>query len=150
VHGPRKKKKLANPNFHVSTVRLSIRNIPKTISEQELRTLFQTSAKGPKEHIPPKITQVKIVRDVNRLDKEGNPTSKGFGFVEFKHHHHALAALNKLANKPGILPGWKQPLMVEFAVDNIQKVKKREKKQEESVKKRSKIMSLLEQSKKGQ
>jgi len=142
-----KKKKLANPNFHVSKVRLSVRNIPKVITEKELRDLFLERARGAKEHFAPPIIQVKIVRDPNNLGSDGNPVSRGFGFVEFKHHHHAMAALKKISNVPGMFPKWKQPLMVEFAVDNIQKVKKREKRIVDVTQKQTRIRSLLEQSK---
>ncbi len=35
-----------------------------------------------------------------RLNEDGTPRSKGFGFVEFSEHIHALAALRKLNNNP--------------------------------------------------
>lgn len=60
-------------------------------------------------------------------DKEGNPMSKGFGFVEFSAHHEALLALNATNNKPNLFPKFKTSrLIVEFAVENILKLQARE------------------------
>lgn len=42
------------------------------------------------------------MRDLTQLDANGEGRSKGFAFVEFIHHHHALATLQLLNNNPNI------------------------------------------------
>jgi len=104
-----KKMKLANPNFSVSRTRLAVRGLPKDMSETDLRDLFREAAVDPEKPgsgRPPAIRQVKIVRDEQMLDADGAPMSRGFGFVEFKHHTHALTALLQTNN----VPGMSQPL----------------------------------------
>eukprot|EP01129_Flabellula_baltica_P008918 TRINITY_DN3573_c0_g1_i1.p1 TRINITY_DN3573_c0_g1~~TRINITY_DN3573_c0_g1_i1.p1 ORF type:complete len:576 (-),score=174.79 TRINITY_DN3573_c0_g1_i1:79-1806(-) len=78
-----KKLKLANPNYHVSRTRLSVRGIPKNVTETQLRDLFKKAAQSneDKSTYGPAIKQVKIVRDKENLDQNGQPKSKGFGFV---------------------------------------------------------------------
>lgn len=58
--------------------------------------------------------------------------SKGYGFVEFAHHGHALAALRQLNNNPayssyarseGVAKGETSRLIVEFSVENHAKLK---------------------------
>lgn len=43
--------------------------------------------------------------------------SKGFGFVEFSEHRHALAALRQLNNNPTVFTAERRPI-VEFSVEN--------------------------------
>lgn len=118
-----KKLKLANPNFHVSNVRLAIGNIPKAVTDAELKQVFQKASNHAK------MVQVKIARDLTAKDKEGNAFSRGFGFVEFKTHYDALVALNATNNKPGLFEKFKNSrLIVEFAVENIIKLQQREEK----------------------
>lgn len=83
-----------NPNSFVSDVRLSVRNLPKELDERALKELFLLSANdGADRKDVAKISHIAIVRD-----KERNDRSKGFGFVEFSAHSHALRALNKVNN----------------------------------------------------
>ena len=77
----------------------------------------------------------------------GEGISKGFGFVEFKHHSHALTALQQTNNVsgilsslcifdiinlfPGLFPALKnRGLIVDFAVENSQKLQKMKERQE--------------------
>jgi RNA recognition motif-containing protein len=52
------------------------------------------------------------------------PQSRGYGFVEFESHAHALACLRELNNnaKYSALSAEGGKLIVEFSVENIQKV----------------------------
>jgi len=43
-----------------------------------------------------RIPQAKIMRSPDRVDANGQPRSKGYGFVEFVEHAHALAALRQV------------------------------------------------------
>ena len=125
-----KREKLASPNFIVSDVRLSVRGLPPSVDEDKLREIAMKAAGGAaKSAGKPKLKQVKIIRDEQRLDQKGVPRSRGFGFVHFESHAHALAALKGLSDNPEVLPD-KRLLLVEFAVDNVQKLKMHEKREE--------------------
>ena len=118
-----KKEKLSNPNFVVSEFRLSVRNLPTTVDEAQLRKLaYEGALAAPQSAGRPVIKQVKILRDEGRLDRHGLPRSRGFGFVHFESHAHALAALHALSDNPNVLPE-RRRMLVEFAVDNVQKLK---------------------------
>ena len=96
-----------------------------------------------------KVKHAKVILEEDAIEvaeKSGVPiknVSKGFAFVEFSEHLHALAALRVLNNNPeyaylaaGGKPAMKLPerirprLIVEFAVENAAKVQKRKKKLE--------------------
>ena len=125
-----KREKLASPNFIVSDVRLSVRGLPPSVDEDKLREIAMKAAGGAaKSAGKPKLKQVKIIRDEQRLDQKGVPRSRGFGFVHFESHAHAVAALKGLSDNPEVLPD-KRLLLVEFAVDNVQKLKMHEKREE--------------------
>lgn len=51
-----KAEKLKNPNYKVSTVRLSVRNLPRTVDEHKLRHMFASGNKSV-------LRQVKLVKD---------------------------------------------------------------------------------------
>ena len=122
-----KKEKLANPNFIVSATRLSVRCLPPAVSEAQLRAMaLEAAATAQKRHGPAKLRQVKLVRDEERTDARGQARSRGFGFVEFAAHEHALACLKALADSSaqlGALGYAGRTLLVEFAVDNVQQLK---------------------------
>jgi len=75
-----------------------------------------------------------ILVDKTRLGANGKPKSKGFGFVEFTHHAHALAALREVNNNPEYskYASAHGRLIVDFAVENrselIKQAKRRENK----------------------
>eukprot|EP01034_Spumella_vulgaris_P022073 gene22073-28168_t len=160
-----KRKKLQNPLFFVSGNRLSIRNLGKDVTDNELRISClkavkaaltkglvtredlelhmkaQGSATAVTLDIPPMATKTcvksaKVMLDLTRV-RSGIPQSKGYGFVEFSHHAHALACLRELNNSAkysdiattgavngGVeATGGKGRLIVEFSLENIQKVK---------------------------
>jgi len=71
----------------------------------------EAEMEGAKEAV--KIMQAKIERSKDRIDSAGKLRSKGFGFVEFQEHAHALAALRQLNNNPTYFGAAKR-LMVEF------------------------------------
>jgi len=136
-----KKQKLKNPNYTISMTRLSIRNIPLNWSEKQLKQSalkattdkMKTEGQNPQK-TQPVVSQLKIVRDKTRTDKDGNPRSKRYGFIEFKEHEHALACLRAMNNNPSIFTESQRPL-VEFAVDDQRKLFTRKKRFERSTKK---------------
>ena len=133
-----KKEKLASSNFSVSATRLSVRNIPVHVTEDQLRAFALSIFSAGKDSVTPRFVRgkpiisrkhrvlkhVKIVRDTERHDQQGNLRSKGFGFVEFFTHAQAVTALEAMSDKP--IPGARnsgRKLLVEFAVDSVQKLK---------------------------
>lgn len=57
------------------------------------------------------------MRNRSRMDQQKFGSSKGFGFVEFEQHKHALNALRYLNNNPEIFTADKRPI-VEFSIEN--------------------------------
>lgn len=100
------------------------------------------------------VTESRLIFDMQRTGRDGKARSKGYGFVEFSQHIHALAALRKLNNNPqytsyaagkfddDVNPGETRKrdkkkgveshprLIVEFTVENRAKLKIKEKKAE--------------------
>lgn len=113
-----KNQKLANPNFHVSRTRLCIRNLPKSLTDDQLRAIFKKAA----AEIPGKAAfhQVKVVRD-----KERDNSSRGYGFVEFSDHIHAKTALTSLNGQHSKIAKGNR-LFVEFAVEDSRVLQARE------------------------
>jgi nucleolar protein 4 len=109
-----RKEKLKNPNFYISKTRLSVRNLPVNVTEKELKAKCSC-----------KVKQVKIVRQKERLDKNKNFRSMGYGFLELYSHEDALKELHNLNNQPNLFPE-KKRLIVEFAIENSKIVQKRE------------------------
>lgn len=133
-----------SPDLYVSATRLSIRNLPLSVTEKELKSACvsaiskfkQQVQKEERQHLTqeersegwdkkPKLMQVKIMRDKDRVDKDGNMRSKGFGFVEWQHHAHALAMLRWMnANDEAFGIKDRRPI-VEFSIENLKMVKRR-------------------------
>jgi len=92
-----KKQLLRNLAVFLSPQRLCIHNLPLHFTDKALRKLFKT-------HAPPtaRITEARIMRDLKEPDLQGKGKSKGFGFVTFTEHEHALAALRTVNNNPEI------------------------------------------------
>ncbi|KAF9938412.1 RNA recognition motif-containing protein, partial [Mortierella alpina] len=134
-----------NPSLFISKTRLSIRNLPLKMDEKELRKLgvqaiqkFKNEVKdGKRAHLSPEeqaegwdkrvfVKQAKVVRSKDRVD--GNTQqlrSKGYGFLEYSTHSHALAGLRWLNNNPSLF-GEKKGLIVEFSVENVMVNKQRD------------------------
>lgn len=124
-NGEREKKtKLASPNFTVSATRLSVRNIPLDMSEKQLKEIFTNAVKEKATKQNPQIKQVKILRNDEKVGKDGLPLSKGLGFVEFKEHQHAIVALRSLNNNPKVFKRDRRPI-VEFAIENAKVLRAR-------------------------
>jgi nucleolar protein 4 len=136
-----KKTKLVSPNFIISPTRLSVRNIPRSWTEKQLKALFIQGVKERSTKANPKVVQVKILTSesagaagaVEKGGKRGaaagaaggESKSKGIGFVEFADHEHALCALRQLNNNPKIWGKDRRPI-IEFAIDNVKMLKARE------------------------
>ena len=151
-----KKSKLANSNFSVNRTRLSVRNVSKGVGELKLKELFQNAvnkalegkahgAKGgrggrsqgrldpPPEGVGPvKVLGANLVRDKTKIDPEtGKALTKGYGFVEFSEHAHALLAVRALNNcsETAKQHNLGRRLMIDFALDDARIVRQRRIKQ---------------------
>ncbi|XP_026393710.1 RNA-binding protein 28-like [Papaver somniferum] len=120
--------KLQSPNFHVSKTRLIVYNVPKTMSEKQLKKIFIDAVLSRASKQTPVIQQVKIVKESKDAKMPKNH-SRGVAFIEFTEHQHALVALRVLNNNPETFGPEHRPI-VQFALDNIQTLKLRQKKLE--------------------
>ncbi|CAL0303428.1 unnamed protein product [Lupinus luteus] len=123
----KKKTKLQSPNFHVSTTRLIIYNLPKSMSEKELKKLCIDAVKSKATKQKPIIRQIKFLKDGRKGNAVPERYSRGVAFVEFSEHQHALVALRVLNNNPETFNSEHRPI-VEFALDNVQTLKLRKEK----------------------
>ncbi|XP_019453432.1 PREDICTED: RNA-binding protein 28-like isoform X2 [Lupinus angustifolius] len=123
----KKKTKLQSPNFHVSTTRLIIYNLPKTMTEKQLKKLCIDAVKSKATKQKPLIRQIKFLKDGRKGNAVPERYSRGVAFVEFSEHQHALVALRVLNNNPETFSPEHRPI-VEFALDNVQTLKLRKEK----------------------
>eukprot|EP01031_Cornospumella_fuschlensis_P031851 gene31851-38512_t len=153
-----KKKKLTSPLFCVSGIRLSIRNLKKSLTSQHLKLLaFRATKKGLSSNrvttadiskyceaqglkpadcpINPPFSMKDVKAKVMLEGGEKGTKGKGFGFISFTQHAHALACLRELNNSleyandaeaeeaDGIVEVNKggSRLIVEFTLENMRK-----------------------------
>ncbi|KAL6963824.1 hypothetical protein U1Q18_034829 [Sarracenia purpurea var. burkii] len=116
--------KLRSPNFHVSRTRLVIYNLPKLMTEKELKMLCVDAVTSRATKQKPVIRQIKLLKDSKKGEVVKKNHSRGVAFVEFTEHQHALVALRVLNNNPDTFGPEHRPI-VEFAVDNVQTLKLR-------------------------
>ncbi|KAF8773981.1 RNA-binding protein 28 like protein [Argiope bruennichi] len=82
------------------------------IKKGKLRQLFKKAA-GPGSVI----TEARVMKEFKKVDAQGVPLTKGFGFVSFQKHEDAMKALNELNNNPNIFTPQRRPI-VEFSIEN--------------------------------
>ncbi|KAG5494837.1 hypothetical protein JIQ42_02453 [Leishmania sp. Namibia] len=116
-----RKQQLTNSNYFVSKTRLSVRNLPRTMSENDMRRLFAEQAraylkKHPEDAEKGKWGKYGPIRNVKLL-KDTAGVSRGYGFIEFVSHNVALHTLRMLNNNPTVF-GDQRRLMVSFAIEN--------------------------------
>ncbi|KAJ2685352.1 RNA recognition motif-containing protein [Coemansia spiralis] len=166
-YGVRKNQIYKNPNLYMSKTRLTIHNIPRTVDDAALRSAAVSAVGKFKQEVKdkvrqplsademaegwdkrPHVSQAKIVRSTDRVDvASGKARSKGYGFIEFTTHAHALACLRYLNfrntaqafskhavddDEPEEGAGKsahkisRRSVRVMFAIENAQVIKKRE------------------------
>lgn len=162
-----------NPTLHLSLTRLSIRNVPRSVTSKDLKALareaivgfakdvkegrrsplsydeLQRESEETKEEDKRRrekgkgiVKQTKVVfegRDGGKIDeKSGAGRSRGYGFIEYFNHRHALMGLRWLNGhvvQAKAVDGEaekKKRLVVEFAIENAQVVKRRREFQEKA------------------
>jgi RNA recognition motif-containing protein len=127
-----------NPNYHVSTTRLTIRNIEKLTTEDNIKDIVREKINSFIESLDDaekkiykkikKVKQVKVLRDKKEIGKDDLPKSKGCAFVEVcdeKLGKYLIDNMSdyKISKK---YPG--KGLILDFALDDIRKVNKRKNK----------------------
>lgn len=130
----RKKKLLQNLHYFVSQTRLSVHNLLPSVHDRKLRALFL-------RHAPEgaQITEARVMRNLKSPTME----SKGFGFVTFTRHEHALTALRRVNNNPEIF-GPKQRPIVEFCLENRAALLARERRLQRSKQKAKEIQAAAQ------
>eukprot|EP00257_Ricinus_communis_P013311 XP_015570722.1 RNA-binding protein 28 [Ricinus communis] len=117
----KKMTKLRSPNFHVSRNRLVVYNLPHSVTEKKLKKLCIDAVISRATKQKPVIRQIKFLQST-KTGKVTKNHSRGVAFIEFTEHQHALVALRVLNNNPETFGPEHRPI-VEFAVDNVQKLK---------------------------
>ncbi|CAN6906710.1 unnamed protein product [Brassica oleracea] len=117
-----KMKKLQSPNFHVSKTRIVIYNLPKSMDEKQLQKLLVDAVTSRATKQKPTIRQIKFLQNEKKGKVDTKNYSRGVAFVEFTEPDHALVALRVLNNNPETFGPQHRPV-IEFAVDNVQKLK---------------------------
>ncbi|XP_076944655.1 uncharacterized protein LOC143615415 [Bidens hawaiensis] len=123
----KKATKLKSPNFHVSKTRLIIYNVPKSMTDKQLKKLCLDAVTSRATKQKPMIRQIKLLKDSVKGKELSKNHSRGVAFIEFSEHQHALVALRVLNNNPETFIPEHRPI-VEFALDNVQKLKQRNEK----------------------
>jgi nucleolar protein 4 len=123
----KRKMQLRNINLFVSKTRLSVRNLPRKLSENDVRRLFLEAARRHLEDHPEDLDRARWtkhgpIRNIKLL-KDSAGQSKGYAFVEFFNHPTALAVLRYTNNNPSLF-GDRQRLIVSFAVEDINAIQK--------------------------
>jgi nucleolar protein 4 len=107
-------------------------------SQDKLRSLLAPLGKG-------SLRSAKVMLDMERK-RGGLAQSRGYGFVEFKEHAHALACLRELNNNSAYCSsaagatsktGLRPRLIVEFTLENMQKVMILKRREERAVKRKT-------------
>lgn len=69
-----------------------------------------------------------LLRDKNKIDKEGIPKSRGIGFIEFKTHEEALTFLEFcIKDKQSFEKKYKKTPIIEFSIEDARKMAKKNK-----------------------
>ncbi|KAH7661916.1 nucleolar protein 4 [Dioscorea alata] len=122
----KKKQKLRSPKFHISRTRLVIYNLPKTMTQKEVMKLCIDAVLSKASKQNPVIEKVKILKDAKKGNISAKKHPRAVAFVDFKEHDHALVALRVLNNNPETFDPEHRPI-VEFALDDIQKLAQQQK-----------------------
>jgi len=133
-----RKFRINNPNFAIHPLRLSVRNLPRHVDATKLREALTAHLKTQKfvadepglklekrKLAEGLVQKVSLVRDAERRAENNERRSKGYGFITFKDHRSAMAALEHLNDNPDIFGGGKRPI-VEFAIEDKRKLRMQE------------------------
>jgi len=162
-----------DPNLHLSLTRLSVRNVPRWVTPTDLKQLARKAIPGFAEDVKEgrrqPITKEEARRDGEdgkeaeaqrrskgkgvvkqakvQLEKAGG-RSRGYGFIEYFSHRHALMGLRWLNGREveGKGEGGKKRLIVEFAIENVNVTVRRK---EREIKSRERAVEAKKEEKDG-
>ncbi|CAH8582398.1 unnamed protein product [Schistosoma intercalatum] len=120
-----KKKKLTDPNYFISDVRLCLRNLPLHVSDDELKSACMKFLKKSTDH---RILECRIMRNLQPGRQQYR--SLGYGFVAFTNHENALSVLYGLNNNPNAFPPSNRRPIVEFSLENMRALQLKQKRAE--------------------
>ncbi|KAG0453799.1 hypothetical protein HPP92_025103 [Vanilla planifolia] len=129
----KKAEMLQSPKFHVSRTRLIIYNVPKVMTQKEVKKMCIDAVLSRASKQNPEVLKVKLLKDVKKGKASVKKQSRGVAFVDFKEHEHALVALRVLNNNPEMFGSERRPI-VEFALENLLKLRLQKVKSESSKK----------------
>ncbi|KAF0911045.1 hypothetical protein E2562_005432 [Oryza meyeriana var. granulata] len=118
----RKAEMLQSPKFHVSRTRLIIYNLPKTMTINDVKKLCREAVISRAHKQNPIIRKVNILKNEKKSNSTAQKHSRGVAFIDFQEHEHALVALRVLNNNPETFGAERRPI-VEFALENVEKVR---------------------------
>ncbi|KAF8560867.1 hypothetical protein P879_04330 [Paragonimus westermani] len=119
-----KKSKLQNPNIFISDVRLCVRNLPLTVSDEDLRRVcLDFLGAGSKRCL----TECRVMRNLQPGKQQFR--SLGYAFISFTKHEDALKILHHLNNNAEVFPNQRRPI-VEFSLENMQALEKKRRRAE--------------------
>lgn len=124
----------SNLHLFVSPNRLSIHNLPKSWSDETLRMHLGHAVNDKSA----KVLESRIMRDMARLDADGQAKSKGYAFVAYEKAEHAEKALMMLNNNPFIIQRDRRPI-VQYSLENRVALAKKEKRLANSKKKNAQL-----------
>ena len=117
----------ANPNYHVSDTRLSLRNFDKSVNENDIKSaMIETVNKN--EEIKAKYKNIKMFKQIKLL-REDDDKSKCVAFVECANEHLAKFIISQMSGMK-LKPKSKKGLIIDFALDDFRKRAQRERKLE--------------------
>jgi RNA recognition motif-containing protein len=114
-------RRLNDPNYVVDPLRLSVRNLPKEVTANTIRSEIKTKLGDALAH-------VKLAKDKERK-VDGEAKSLGYAFLAFKTRELAQNALAWLNNNHEVF-GKNRRLIVSFAVDDKRELHKQKKRKE--------------------
>ena len=122
----KKKNFYANPNYHVSNTRLSIRNFDKKINETHFKQIINETIQKNKS-LCKQFKNVKIIKQIKLLKDKIEEKSKCVAFVECCDFIVAKYLIEKLSGYK-MTPTTKKGLIIDLSLDDARKRNKREKK----------------------
>jgi RNA recognition motif-containing protein len=134
----KRQKLLRNPHTVVSRTLLTVHNLPRSLNERQIKTLFAQAGRVSETGKAATIKQVRIAHE-----RHGKQRACAYAFVEFAEHAAALTALRNLNNNPDALPAPHQGrrLVVQFAIEDERKVRLHtERRQQRVAEKRAKTV----------
>lgn len=134
-----KKQMLKDLNRFFATDRLTVHNIPETYDDNKLRGIVKQHTKlNPKE--------CRIMRENQPSPDYPKGKSKGFGFLSFDTHEHALQVLRKLNNNPNAWGKNNRPI-ISFSVEDRNALNLKSKRLEKSKQQNPTYQEKLEKEK---